>query len=178
MRKVAWRFWTLDQFKQEEQWLNEMANEGWALIDTFAARYVFESCEPGEYTYKIMFTNSMPRNEKRIDFENFLAENGIETVGKYLEWRYYRKKNDGTPFQLFNSTAEELNHALKIKNFASFLIAVLTVCLFVELMCVIINPYMFPRLIFIACVFLFIFKVYRGTVKIVKELENQVNLFE
>ncbi|MBE6866069.1 MAG: DUF2812 domain-containing protein [Oscillospiraceae bacterium] len=179
MRKVEWHFWTLGQYRQEEQWLNKKAEEGWALISAFAVRYEFEPCTPGEYTYKIMFTDYMPGTEGRQNFESFLAENGIEEVGRYHRWAYYRKKNDGTPFELFNSTAEELKHANKIKSLASMVMTIITICLVIELICFLHNPLiLLPALIIVATGFAFVAKVHSDCVKLVKELERENRLFE
>ena len=179
MRKVEYHFWTIDKFREEEKWLNEKAQQGWALVDAFAVRYVFVPCEPGEYTYKIMYTEEMPSAEARKEFEAFMAESGIETVGKYHRWGYYRKKNDGTPFELFNSTAEELKHANKIKSLASMVMTIVTICLVFELIAFLHNPLiLLPALIIVATVFAFVAKVHSDCAKLVKELERENRLFE
>ena len=84
MRKTEWHFWTLDQYNEEEQWLNKKAEEGWALVDAFAVRYVFESCEPGEYVYKILFTDGFRGTEERDNFISFMNENGVKAYGCYV----------------------------------------------------------------------------------------------
>ena len=178
MRKTEWHFWTLDQYNEEEQWLNKKAEEGWALVDAFAVRYVFESCEPGEYVYKILFTDGIRGTEERDNFISFMNENGIEEVGRYHRWGYYRKKNDGTPFEMFNTKSEELAHVNKIKNLASALVAVMAMCLFIEIMAVLHNRFMLPALIMVAAVSIMIFKVYKGLDNKAKELEKDINLYE
>ena len=179
MRKVEWHFWTLGQYREEEKWLNKKAQEGLALVSAFAVRYEFEPCSPGEYTYKIMFTDHMPGTEGRKDFEEFLAENGIEEVGRYHRWAYYRKKNDGTPFELFNSTAEELRHANNIKNLASILMTVAAIVLLIELVAFLHSPLiLLPALIIVATCFAFVAKVHGDCAKLVKELEQENRLFE
>ena len=45
-------FWVWD-FDKEEQWLNEMAMSGWALVSVGWCSYTFEECEPGEYTIRL-----------------------------------------------------------------------------------------------------------------------------
>lgn len=179
MRKVEWHFWTLGEYREEEKWLNKKAEEGWALISAFAVRYEFEPCQPGEYTYKIMYTDNMPGTEGRKDFEAFLNENGIEEVGMYHRWAYYRKKNDGTPFELFNTVSEELAHANKIKNLATVLLTIISICLAVEIMAFLHKPlYVWPMVLFVGCVFAFVLNVYKKCAKLVKELEAEQRLFE
>lgn len=179
MRKVEWHFWTLGQYREEEKWLNKKAEEGWGLISAFGVRYEFEPCQPGEYTYKIMYTDHMPGTAGRNDFEEFLAENGIEEVGRYHRWAYYRKKNDGTPFELFNSTAEELAHASKIKSFSSILLTLVSICLMIEIVAFILTPlYVWPMLLIVSCGFAFVYRVHKKCANLVKELEKETRLFE
>ena len=179
MKKVEWHWWTIGQYREEEKWLNKKAQEGQALVCAFAVRYEFESCTPGEYTYKIVFTDHMPGTEGRVAFEEFLAESGIEEVGRYHRWAYYRKKNDGTPFEMFNTTREELAHANKVKNFAAVLLAVMLVTLVMEIFAFIHQPIALSGvLIFVAVMSGFVFKVYKDCAKLVKELEQENRLFE
>ena len=35
----------------ETKWLNEMAEQGWAMKSFFTGFYSFERCEPGQYMY-------------------------------------------------------------------------------------------------------------------------------
>ncbi len=179
MRKVEWHFWTLAQYREEEKWLNEKAAQGMALVSALAVRYEFETCTPGEYTYKIIFTDNMPGTAEREAFNRFLSESGIEEVGRYHRWAYYRKKNDGTPFEMFNTTAEELAHANKIKNLATIAMAMMAIALVMELVAFLHAPFIrAPLLIFVGCIFAFISKVYRDCVKLVKQLEQENRLFE
>ena len=178
MRTTEWHFWTIDKFKEEEKWLNEKAARGKALVYASGIKYIFEDCEKGEYLYKIMFTDNLKNEQPRKDFETFLQESGIETVGNYLRWGYYRKKNDGTPFEMFNSKSEELTHINKIKNFAMVLLAVISIVVLSEFMSVLAEPSLLPVLIFNCCVFAFVFKINKGIIKLAKETEAEIALFE
>ena len=60
MRKVEYHFWTIDKFREEEKWLNEKAQQGWALVDAFAVRYVFVPCEPGNIHIKLCIPKKCP----------------------------------------------------------------------------------------------------------------------
>ncbi len=178
MRKTEWHFWTLDQYNEEEQWLNKKAAEGWALVDALAIRYVFESCEPGEYVYKILFTDGIKGTTERDNFISFMNENGIEEVGAYHRWGYYRKKNDGTPFEMFNTKSEELAHVNKIKNLATVLVIIMAACWILELFAMLHNPVLTSRFVMVSAVSLMIIKVYRGLAKKAKALEKDIALFE
>ena len=50
MRKFFWLFFT-----SQEQWLNQMSDEGWRLIGTTTSGYEFEECEAGKYRYKVTY---------------------------------------------------------------------------------------------------------------------------
>ena len=179
MRKTEWHFWTIGQYREEEKWLNKKAQEGLALVSAFAVRYEFEPCTPGEYTYKIVFTDHMPGTEGRKDFEEFLSENGIEEVGRFHRWAYYRKKNDGTPFEMFNTTSEELAHANKIKNLASVLVTIMAITFVAELFAFLHSPLaLSPVIIFVTAVLVFTSKVYKDCKLLVKQLEQESRLFE
>ena len=178
MRKTEWHFWTIDKYKEEEKWLNEKAAEGWGLVYASGIKYVFEECEKGEYQYKIMFTDNLKMEQPRKDFESFLEESGIDAVGNYLRWGYYRKKNDGTPFEMFNSKSEELAHINKIKNFARILLAVIFIVVVSEIFSTLAEPSLLPVLIFNSCVFACVLKVYKGIAKLAKETEQDIVLFE
>ena len=121
----------------------------------------------------------MPGTDGRIAFEEFLAENGIEEVGRYHRWAYYRKKNDGTPFEMFNTISEELAHANKIKNFATVLLAVILLTLVMEVIAFIHRPKeLLGVVLFVALMSGFVFRVYKDCAKLVKELEQEKRLFE
>lgn len=66
LHKVFW-VW---EFEKEERWLNEMAQEGWALKKASFCTYVFEKTEPGEYIIRVETLDNSP------DFENFMEELG------------------------------------------------------------------------------------------------------
>ena len=50
------RFWVWE-FEKEERWLNQMAQEGWALQNAGFSTYTFERCEPGEYIIRMAMLN-------------------------------------------------------------------------------------------------------------------------
>lgn len=58
-------FWVWE-FEKEERWLNEMAQEGWALQNAGFCTYTFEKTEPGQYIIRLAMLDSSP------DFESFM----------------------------------------------------------------------------------------------------------
>ena len=51
-KKTITRWFWVWQFEKEEEWLNEMAANGWVLESVGFCRYTFVRCEPGEYTVR------------------------------------------------------------------------------------------------------------------------------
>ena len=51
-RTIRKWFWVWD-FEKEEEWLNEMAMNGWALESVGFCTYHFVRCEPGEYSVRL-----------------------------------------------------------------------------------------------------------------------------
>lgn len=116
MRKVIKKwFWAWD-FEKEEKWLNEMAAKGLALVDYTFCRYSFEECEPGEYSFKIQLLENLPSHPESESYIRFMEETGAEQVASYFNWVYFRKKNDGTPFELFSDFESQIRHLLVVKN--------------------------------------------------------------
>ena len=96
-------FWVWD-FDKEERWLNQMAMQGWALAEVGFCRYVFEKCEPGEYTVRLQMKANDP------DYVAFLEEIGAEYVGRMVQWIYVRRRTEEGPFELFSDAQSRLEH--------------------------------------------------------------------
>lgn len=115
--------WVWD-FEKEEQWLNEMAQDGWALCEVGFARYTFEKCEPGEYMVRLEMHES---DERYIDF---MRETGAVYIGRVVQWIYFRKKAEDGPFDIFSDIDSRINHLdkigrmLSVVGFANLLIGV------------------------------------------------------
>ena len=106
-RKTVWRFIFVWNYEKEERWLNEMAMNGWALVSVFWFRYTFETCEPGEYIVRLEMNNDP-------SYETFIEETGAEVVGRFLQWRYFRRKAEMGPFDLFSDIDSKVAHLKKI----------------------------------------------------------------
>ena len=89
MKKRVIRFFT--NYDKEEQWLNEMAAQGWHLMDYVWGRYLFQKGKPGEYIYRIQLLENPIDHKDSAAYLEFLEEAGIETVASSLRWVYLRK---------------------------------------------------------------------------------------
>ncbi len=115
MKKVIWKpYW---DFEREENWLNNMAAQGFALTRYTWCRYVFESCEKGEYIYRLELLDNMPGNPQSNEYLRFMEEAGVECVSTYLRWVYFRKKASEGAFELYTDIDSNINHCRRVNNF-------------------------------------------------------------
>ena len=92
--------YTLDPEKMERQF-NRLSAEGWQLEGTgwFSLRY--RRGKPNEYCYRVQYLYES-RDGQRDDYVRGLAELGVEPVMDIGSFLILRRRNDGTPFELFS----------------------------------------------------------------------------
>ena len=123
-KTVSKWFWVW-QFEEEEEWLNEMAANGWVLDNVGFCRYYFVRCEPGEYNVR---TEMHPYDENYV---KFMEETGAEYVGRMMLWIYFRKKTADGVFDLYSDIDSRISHLDRIGKmltglgFANLIIGVL-----------------------------------------------------
>lgn len=117
MKKV-WRFYNIAEYEKEEQWINEMAKEGWNLTAVGLCRFIFRRGTPGEYIYKLDVVERTASDEVRESYFNFLTECDIRIVGEFKDWLYLQKKAADGPFDMKDDTYAKLRHVNKIYSFA------------------------------------------------------------
>ena len=116
--KRVWRFWTIAEYEQEEQWINEMARDGWALTAVGFCRFIFRRSRPGKFIYKLDIVERTTQDEVKESYFNFLTECGIRIVGEYKDWIYLQKRAADGPFDMKNDTYAKLRKVNKIYSFA------------------------------------------------------------
>lgn len=112
MKYTVWK--TYFDYEKEEKWLNEMSAKGMALVGYSPFRYVFEDCEPGEYSYKIQLLDNHPTSPEGIKYIKFLEDTGVEHVASHIRWVFLRKKTSEGNFKLFTDTKSKINHHYRI----------------------------------------------------------------
>ncbi|MBE6117440.1 MAG: DUF2812 domain-containing protein [Erysipelotrichaceae bacterium] len=123
-KKTVWKWFFVWDFDKEEDWLNEMADEGWVLCSVGFCSYTFERCAPEEYTIRLEM--------KKPDdgYISFMEETGAEYIGRVVQWIYFRKRNEYGPFDLFSDMDSRIEHldriglSLRIIGIANLLIGV------------------------------------------------------
>lgn len=121
MRHTIFKMFTVAQHEQEENWLNEMSNNGLQLKKVGFGYYVFEDGPAGEYQYKIELLPNSPTNAQSLSYIGFLRDMGIECVATYLRWVYFRKKADGAPFVLYSDIPSNIRHYERVLSLCRLL---------------------------------------------------------
>ncbi len=107
-RKTVRKWFWVWSFEKEEEWLNEMAMNGWVLQGVGLCTYRFERCEPGEYSVRL---EMHPYDEAYI---SFMRQTGAEYIGRMAMWIYFRKETADGPFDLFSDIDSRISHRHKI----------------------------------------------------------------
>ena len=136
MRTVIRKWFWAWEFEKEEQWLNEMAAKGLALVGVGYCRYDFEPCEPGEYTFKLEMLDNAPSHPESQTYIRFIEETGAEQIGSMLRWVYFRKKSADHPFDLFSDNESRIKHLKRILSLLGLLGGLNLWCVIYNLWCV------------------------------------------
>lgn len=139
MTKKVWNFFTIAQWEEEEQWLNEMARNGYNLIGVKCfVRYIFEQGTPGEYIYKLDLPDNLEHGMDGKAYCNFLAECGIDVVCKQKQWLFLRKKAADGPFNEQGDMFAKLKMTNKAYSYAvrilSRLLRTFAILIFVDIL--------------------------------------------
>lgn len=116
---------------KETRWLNDMADQGWAMNGFFAGFYRFEPCEKGKYTYQIDFGNEFFSVSN--DYREFMSDSDIEIIQSWGFWVFLRKLSSEGEFQLYTDVDSQIEHYKKIRNMFKAVTVIELICLFIEL---------------------------------------------
>lgn len=114
MKKIIYKlFWAWD-YEKEEKWLNEMAAKGLCLSSVSFCRYEFESCTPGEYSFRLELLENLPNHPESQKYIEFLEETGVKHVGTYMRWVYFRKNTSDGQFDIYSDINSRLLHLKRL----------------------------------------------------------------
>ena len=119
MKLTKYRLFMAWEHEKEEVWLGEMESQGWHLEAVQAVRYTFVKGEPEQYQYRLEMLPELPGHPRSKEYLDFMEEMGVEVIASYLRWVYFRKKNDGTPFEIYSDNASRLRHLQRIQQLLS-----------------------------------------------------------
>ncbi|HHV28765.1 DUF2812 domain-containing protein [Acetivibrio mesophilus] len=116
---------------REQDWLQKMSSEGWALKKFFLGVYTFVPCKPGEYIYQIDLLENWDGDKE--DFAAFMEDSGVEVVSQWYRWVFLRKKAEDGPFEMYTDVESKINQYNRIKNFFLAALILEIGCFFIEI---------------------------------------------
>ena len=119
--KHRW-FWGWNDDK-EENWLRQMALQGWHLrnISPFG-RYTFEKGESIDVVYRLDYVQVTKKDE---DYFQIFQDAGWDHVGEMMGWQYWRKEAEGgTLPEIFTDVESKL---LKYQRLLGWLVIFLPI---------------------------------------------------
>ncbi len=110
MRQTVRKWFWAWEFDKEEQWLNQMAAQGKALVSARYITYEFEDSAPGEYAVRLEMLENAPDSAEGQQYIEFVESTGAEYVGRVMKWVYFRKKTADGEFELHGDNATRIRH--------------------------------------------------------------------
>ncbi|MCM1541101.1 MAG: DUF2812 domain-containing protein [Blautia sp.] len=126
---IRFRFY-FDKDKETE-WLNGMAQDGWAMSGFFAGFYRFDSCQKGAYLYQVDFTDRLFSVSN--DYREFMQEMGVEIVANWGFWTFLRRPASEGAFELYTDVESQIEHYTKIRRMFKVAAILELICFFMEL---------------------------------------------
>lgn len=153
-------FWGF--IKRQENWLNEMSDNGCRLVRTGRAWYEFEDCEPGKYRYAVEFVGDKSKQNAK-EYAAFLEDCGYRVLFKNLNLDYsvfkavfrpwaekggkfattkgsynnelilVEKENDGKPFELHTTEDDVKEYKKAIRKPWIFSIVTILIVILISL---------------------------------------------
>lgn len=108
VHKIYWNY------EKEERWLNEMASKGLHFIDYTFCRYLFVKGAPAEYVYRIELLPNLVAHPESQSYIEFMESVGVEYMGKWWRWVFFRKKASLGPFEIFSDYDSKIRHYKRV----------------------------------------------------------------
>ena len=158
---------------KETKWLNDMADQGWAMNGFFAGFYRFEPCEKGKYTYQIDFGNEF--FSVSDDYREFMSDSDIEIIQSWGFWVFLRKLSSEGGFQLYTDVDSQIEHYKKIRNMFKAVTVIELICLFIELFSASMtkSPLLWSFVFLILAIIIAFFNITNRTNDIIHELTER-----
>lgn len=107
--KRVFGYFTIADWEREQNWLTEMAAQGWRFVKTNGFFYTFERCEPENVVYRLDYSGL--RKGDRGDYYAMLRDYGWEYLQDINGFSYFRKPADGAApedLELFSDGASRI----------------------------------------------------------------------
>lgn len=154
---------------KETDWLNEMAQVGYAMTGFFAGFYTFEKCKPAEWEYQI----DLGRVTK--DYREFMEDAGIEIVQTWAAWIILRRKKRDEPFQLYTDVDSSIEHYKKIRTMFKIATILELICFFTMAISIAhgAGKGFFAAMILLAVIIIVLIRALANTNKIIAGLKER-----
>ncbi len=114
---------------EEQDWLNTLCGQGWAMVSFCAGVYTFVPCRPGEYIYQIdLLPGKGFRPHDPEGYAEFMSNTGVEVVQRWFRWVYLRKRAEDGPFEIYTDTASKIAMYRRIRAMFLWAIAIEICC--------------------------------------------------
>ncbi len=126
-REFKW-FWAWND-EQEEQWLTEMAQQGWHLQapGVFGA-YTFERGAPRNVVYRLDFKTA---GKDMAEYQQLFADGGWDYLGAMGGWQYFRKESiKGETPEIYTDNASKVAKYQRVLLFLVALLPIFTISLY------------------------------------------------
>ena len=126
---IRWKF-TFDK-DEEQEWLNDYAQQGWAMAGFFAGMVTFVPCQPGEYVYQIdLLPGKGLWADNYEDYVIFMNEMDVEILQRWGRWVYLRKRSEDGPFEVYTDAASKIEMFRRIRRMFLWALCVVFFCSF------------------------------------------------
>ena len=89
--KTVFKFFTIPQYRQEEDYLSAMNEKGWRFTHvTFPGFYHFEKSEPERVAYRLDYNQEGIRN--KAEYVQMFSDCGWEYICDFAGYSYFRKE--------------------------------------------------------------------------------------
>lgn len=114
MQKTVYKWFWAWEADREEEWLADMARQGWALAGVGYATYHFERCAPNEYIVRLELLDRLPDDPRSREYIDFVESTGAEYLGSMVRWSYFRKKAAEGGFDLFSDIDSRIRYLERV----------------------------------------------------------------
>lgn len=91
--KTEFKWFTIPQYRKEEEYLCNMHNNGWKLTKVrFPGFYHFEKCEPRNVTYRLDYNQEGVANKS--EYVQMFSDCGWEYLFDFVGYSYFRKATE------------------------------------------------------------------------------------
>ncbi len=110
MTKVRLNF----DMDKETKWLNQMAEQGWAVTGVCLGAYRLAKCEPGEYIYQMDIAEGFFCVSE--GYRQFMEEMGVEIVSVWGPWVILRRKASEGVFEMYTDVESTITRYTKVRK--------------------------------------------------------------